>query len=358
MILAVALLVLLWGATIVRLPTLWRDRRQRALWTAVCAIALAKTVSFPPVAAHIETPILPHLLGVTSAYFLLRFIALVTHTGVRARQLALLLSVLAALIAFDVVAGGIDTEAELLAGEQGWGVVAYWVVLEAYLGTVLVTTSALFWRISREAPGGLPRVGLRVTSCGTALVACYAALKGSLILANNLGASVAFSVVEPIGMSVQTGGLILTVAGLLVPATRRARAAYAAYRSLIVLRPLWKAMQSAFPEVILFTPRRAVIELAGVDDVHLRLYRRVIEIRDGMLALRPFTAPHGPSPPEEAAAIVEALHRRADGQPPLDEPGVWAEVGPSMAEEVAWLSRVSRALGTPARTPTLSGSAR
>lgn len=358
MILAVALLVLLWGATVVRLPTLWRDRRQRALWAAVCAIALAKTVSFPPVAAHIGTPILPHLLGVTSAYFLLRFIALVTHAGVRARQLALLVTVLAALCTFDVVAGGIDTEAELLAGEEGWGVVAYWVVLEAYLGTVLVTTSVLFWRISRQAPAGLPRVGLRVTSAGTALVACYAALKGSLILASNLGATIAFPVVEPIGMSVQTGGLILTIAGLLVPATRRARAAYAAYRSLIVLRPLWKAMQSAFPEVILFSPRRAVIELAGVDDVHLRLYRRVIEIRDGMLALRPQMAPHGPSPQEEAAAIEEALRRHADGKPPLEQPGSWAEVGPSMTEEVAWLSRVSRSLGSPARTPTLSGSAR
>jgi hypothetical protein len=358
MILSVALLVLLWGATAVRLPTLWRDRRQRALWAAVCAIALAKTISFPPVAAHVETPILPHLLGVTSAYFLLRFIALVTHTGVRARQLALLITVLVTLCVFDVVAGGIDTEAELLAGEHGWGVVAYWVVLEAYLGTVLVTTSALFWRISREAPAGLPRLGLRVTSCGTGLVACYAALKGSLILANNLGATIAFHTVEPIGMSVQTGGLILTIAGLLVPATRRARAAYAAYRSLIVLRPLWRTMQHAFPEVILFTPRRAVIELAGVDDVHLRLYRRVIEIRDGMLALRPHVAPHGPTPQEEAAALVAALQRRERGEPPLEQPGPWAEVGPSMADEVAWLSRVSRSLGRPARTPTLSGSAR
>ncbi|MCO8269992.1 hypothetical protein M1L60_05225 [Actinoplanes sp. TRM 88003] len=357
MILDVALLALLWGATVIRIPTLWRDSRQRALWAAVCAIALAKTVSFGPIAAELAVPILPHLLGVTSAYFLLRFIALVTHTGVRARQLALLVIVLVALCGLDVLAHGIDTEADLLATEQGWAVVGYWVVLEAYLGTVLVTTSMLFWRISGEAPAGLPRAGLRVTSTGTALVAAYAAIKGSLILVHNLGTHIDFSTVEPIGRTTQTSGLILTIAGLLVPATRRARAAYEAYRSLVVLRPLWKAMRDAFPEVILFTPRRAVIELAGVDDVHLRLYRRVIEIRDGMLALRPYAAPHGPSPAEEAAAIVEALQRRAATNP-LAEPGSWAPVGPAMADEVAWLSRVSRGLAGPSRTPTPSGSAR
>ncbi|WP_250035289.1 MAB_1171c family putative transporter [Paractinoplanes maris] len=357
MILDVALLALLWGATIIRVPTLWRDQRQRALWAAVGAIALAKTVSFAPVAAQVDIPIVPHLLGVTSAYFLLRFIALVTHTGVRARQLALLLTVLVALCGLDVIAGGIDTEAEELAGDQGWSVVAYWVTLEAYLGTVLVTTSTLFWRISGEARARTARAGLRVTAVGTALVACYAAIKGSLILAHNLGTDVAFSTVEPVGRTVQTSGLILTIAGLLVPATRRARAAYEAYRSLLVLRPLWKAMRDAFPEVILFTPRRAVIELAGVDDVHLRLYRRVIEIRDGMLALRPYASPHGPSPDDEAAAIMAALQRRA-ATTPLATPGTWAPVGPTMADEVAWLSRVSRGLASPSPTPTPSGSAR
>nr|WP_221379465.1 MAB_1171c family putative transporter [Actinoplanes polyasparticus] len=357
MILDVALLALLWGATVVRIPTLWRDQRQRALWAAVCAIALAKTVSFAPIAAQLDVPIVPHLLGVTSAYFLLRFIALVTHTGVRARQLALLVVVVVALCVLDLVAHGIDTEAELLATEQGWAVAAYWVVLEAYLGTVLVTTSMLFWQISGGAPAGLPRAGLRVTSIGTALVACYAAVKGSLVLAHILGTDVAFSTVEPIGRTAQTSGLILTIAGLLVPATRRARAAYEAYRSLLVLRPLWKAMRDAFPEVILFTPRRAVIELAGVDDVHLRLYRRVIEIRDGMLALRPYAPPHGSSPAEEASAIVDALRHRAAGTP-LAEPGSWAPVGPAMADEVAWLSRVSRGLAAPSRTPTPSESAR
>jgi hypothetical protein len=124
-------------------------------------------------------------------------------------------------------------------------------------------------------------------------------------------------------------------------------------------------MRDAFPEVILFTPRRAVIEMAGVDDVHLRLYRRVIEIRDGMLALRPYLPGVEHETPEaEAAAIAEALRRRAAGVAPAADHRGFAEIGPEMSDEVAWLSRVSRAYckgGFTARaapTPRPSGSAR
>jgi hypothetical protein len=97
----------------------------------------------------------------------------------------------------------------------------------------------------------------------------------------------------------------------------------------------------------------------------------VIEIRDGMLALRDFVP--DPVPPAADPAVTEArgiglaLRRRADGAPSAERPGAWAAVGPDMPDEVAWLSRVSaayRKLGpgeiTPAGAPTPrpSGSAR
>ncbi|MEV6304755.1 DUF6545 domain-containing protein [Actinoplanes sp. NPDC051861] len=144
---------------------------------------------------------------------------------------------------------------------------------------------------------------------------------------------------------------------------RRVRTVLAAYRMLIVLRPLWSAMRSAFPEVVLWRPARSAVELRGVAGVRLRLYRRVIEIRDGMLALRDHlpagTAPEGAA--AEARAIAAALSRLAAGEPPADPPGRWAPVGPDMADEIAWLSRVSvayRALNEGAPTPTPAGSAR
>jgi len=252
-------------------------------------------------------------------------------------------------------AGGIDTTAAALNGDLPATAVAYWVVLETFLAAVLITVAPLFWRVARDAPAGLPRLGLRAIAVGQVVVALYAADKAMLVVIHSAGAPVDFTTVEPVATAVQAVGTLLAVGGALAPATRRTRSAASAYRSLLALRPLWTAMRDAFPEVILFTPRRAVIELAGVDDVHLRLYRRVIEIRDGMLALRPYlpSAPGAPGDPAvaEATAIALALHRRAAGEPPAGHDEGWAPVGPEMADEVAWLSRVSRAYRRVRLTP-------
>jgi hypothetical protein len=357
--------VLLWGAVVARLPTLWRDRRQQAFWATLLAGTLTETAAFPPLRAA-EWPILPHLLGAIGAFVLLRFLALLAGTGGFRWQLALATVVVAAMLTLDVVAGGIDPSPRRLSGELSPATVGYWVVLELYLAAVLTTSVLLFWRVARDAPAGLPRLGLRTVSVGLAMIVVYAVVKTVLIVLRGAGVPIDFEAVAPWGRTLQGLGTLLTVAGAVVPAGRRARSVWAAYRSLLMLRPLWKAMRDAFPEVILFSPRRAFFEMAGVDDVHLRLYRRVIEIRDGMLALRPYLAGVALETPEaEAEAIAAALRRRADGVLPAgDSPG-FAPVGPEMSDEVAWLRRVSRAyrrVRLPDRravpTPRPSGSAR
>ncbi|WP_433359807.1 MAB_1171c family putative transporter [Actinoplanes sp. CA-142083] len=365
MSLDVALMVLLWGATLARLPTLWRDRRQQVMWATLFAGTLTETATFPPVARAVDWPILPHLLGAVAAFVLLRFLALLAGTGGLRWQLALTSAVLVTLLALDTVAGGIDPSPARLSGHLSPATVAYWVVLEGYLGAVLVTTTLLFWSVARDAPAGLPRLGLRTIALGTGMIAVYAAAKTVLIVLRGAGVPIDFEDVAPGGRLLQGAGTLFAVAGALVPAGRRARSVFGTYRDLLVLRPLWTAVRDAFPEVILFTPRRAVIEMAGVDDVHLRLYRRVIEIRDGMLALRPYLPGLDHETPEaEAAAIALALRRRADGVPPADDTRGFAPVGPEMSDEVAWLSRVSRAYrqggftAPAARTPRPSGSAR
>jgi hypothetical protein len=384
-------MILLWVTTAVRLPTLWRDRRQRALWTAVFGLALVKSASYPPVADRLHAPVVPNLLGVAVGFCLLRFIALVTASGLPRWQIVATAAVLVTLGVLATIAGGdIANRGEVLAGPLPPVAVAYWVVLEGYLGGVLISAARLFWTVGRAAPAGLPRLGLRAIAAGAAVISLYAVVKAILVVAHGLGRPVAFQRIEPVAHVVQGSAILLAVAGSLVPATRRARSVVAAYRSLLKLRPLWRAMKEAFPEVILFSPRRAVIELAGVDDVNLRLYRRVIEIRDGMLALRDYRPPAVTSassltPPgddpaaisamassvgaagedpamAEARGIAMALERRALGVAPVAQPEAWAPVGPDMADEVAWLSRVSEAFRdlTPvaARTPRPSGSAR
>ena len=371
MILATILVVSLWATAVGRLPTLWRDRRQRALWATVFAVALCKTVEIPSIAAALHTPVLAHLFGVLATLGLLRFVALVTGTGGRRWHFALVSGVLVLLAALAAAAGGIDAHAAALSGDLSPAAVAYWVVLEAYVGAVTVTATILFFRVGRAAPAGLPRLGMWALSAGLGLMASCTGVLTALVVVHGCGVPVDFPAIEPAAQAILAAADLIAVAGSLVPATQRARAAVDAYRSLLVLRPLWKAMRDAFPEIILFSPRRALIELAGVDDVHLRLYRRVIEIRDGMLALRdhlPDSVPPADDPAvTEARGIALALRRRAAGWPPADLPGSWAAVGPDMADELAWLGRVSAAFRRPAEaelspdavpTPRPSGSAR
>ncbi|MCU7722736.1 hypothetical protein ODJ79_03315 [Actinoplanes sp. KI2] len=344
---AVVLLAVLWAATIARLPTLLRDRRQRAMWASLFAGALAETSIYPPVARAVGRPILPYLLADVSTFVLLWFLAVLTGRGIRRWQWALTVVALVALLALDA------------AGPSSAAAVAFWVVVEGYLIAVLTSGTVLFLSVARAAPAGLPRLGLRTIAAGWSLISLAAALTTvPIVLAD-------FEEVATPAPYVQGAGTLLAVGGALVPAGRRARVVLGEYRSLLVLRPLWTAMRDAFPEVILFSPGRAVVEMAGVDEVRLRLYRRVIEIRDGMLALRPYLCGGVPETPQaEAAAIAEALRRRARGIAPCAESPGFAPVGPEMADEVAWLSRVSRAYRrgtvTPAAAPTPrpSGSAR
>ncbi|MDQ7810639.1 MAB_1171c family putative transporter [Amycolatopsis sp. A133] len=129
-----------------------------------------------------------------------------------------------------------------------------------------------------------------------------------------------------------------------------------AYRAYRRIEPLWTALRTAVPGIALDPGR----ELAG--GAEFALYRRVIEIRDGHLALRAHFDPDLPARAEaaarragvreaEVAATVEAVTlaaaieagragRRFDQAPdPAPEPDADADV----AAEAAWLIQVSRA---------------
>jgi hypothetical protein len=129
-----------------------------------------------------------------------------------------------------------------------------------------------------------------------------------------------------------------------------------AYRAYRRIEPLWTALRTAVPGIALDPGR----ELAG--GAEFALYRRVIEIRDGHLALRAHFDPDLPARAEaaarragvreaEVAATVEAVTlaaaieagragRRFDREPDLEaEPDADADV----TAEAAWLVQVSRA---------------
>ncbi|MFJ3792820.1 MAB_1171c family putative transporter [Kitasatospora sp. NPDC090091] len=135
------------------------------------------------------------------------------------------------------------------------------------------------------------------------------------------------------------------------------------------LGPLWSAMRAALPEIELVPPERLFGGRRGRrrGDVRFALYRRIIEIRDGQLALRPHLHPAvprwvaevvGPADAEELAAVVEAAAiaagleaARAGHRFPVG-PGegcVPHPVPADLREEAAWLVKVAAAYtGSPA----------
>ncbi|MEV4054055.1 MAB_1171c family putative transporter [Amycolatopsis sp. NPDC049688] len=133
-----------------------------------------------------------------------------------------------------------------------------------------------------------------------------------------------------------------------------------AYRAYRRIEPLWTALRTAVPGIALDPGR----ELAG--GAEFALYRRVIEIRDGHLALRAHFDPDLPARAEaaarragvreaEVAATVEALTlaaaieagragRRFDREPdPGAAPDTDTDADADVTAEAAWLVQVSRA---------------
>ena len=127
------------------------------------------------------------------------------------------------------------------------------------------------------------------------------------------------------------------------------------------LSPLHVALLDAVPEA---AARPCAV---GRPDAGLRLYRQVIEIRDAMLALRPYRDPRVVSAAEvaaraaglgtdalaasvEATVLAAAVAAKSAGSAEFAQPGeVWqpAAISADLRGEAAWLAKVSRAFARP-----------
>lgn len=146
-----------------------------------------------------------------------------------------------------------------------------------------------------------------------------------------------------------------------------------AYRRYRRLTPLWEALHTELPQIALTEPRRGI---AGAlpPNAEFALYRRVIEIHDGRLALRPYAPPRSAIVAAlasaasidslyEAMAIASALENLRAGRrlaapsdeesAPADDPSA-DEVSGSVDAEAAWLLEVAAAFDSPAVHAALS----
>lgn len=195
------------------------------------------------------------------------------------------------------------------------------------------------------------RVALRMVVAGTALGLVYLVNKAILAASPRLDFAYPLGRTTVVSKLLPTSAYLLVLTGATLPTLLGWFVRYRRYRQL---GPLWRDLYRADPAIALDPPG-----LFAVGQLRLRLYRRVIEIRDGLLALRPYRDPDVAAAARdratraglvgqhrdaavEAATIAAALHLRATGPPPHDHETTVAG-GDDLAAETAFLVLVARA---------------
>lgn len=141
-----------------------------------------------------------------------------------------------------------------------------------------------------------------------------------------------------------------------------------AYRQL---RPLWEAMVQVTPEVVFTGPVIGRTHWWRTRDLDFRLYRRIIEIRDSHLTLRPYMDESIADTVRrrcmeegldgdrlnaavEAGTLAAAIRAKAQRRPAPNPPTHVPAGGTDIAEELIWLSQVARMFKS---SPTVASAA-
>jgi hypothetical protein len=177
-----------------------------------------------------------------------------------------------------------------------------------------VVIARLCLRDARKASDWTLRLGLGLVVVGIVAATSYLAAKTAVAISAR--ASFDFSVGQGflLHRALPTAAHLLVLAGVAVPAIAQGMRRYRRYRQL---GPLWFALYQADPAIALEPP--GLLRGNMLFPTRLQLYRRVIEIRDGLLAIRPYRPVDEPTIGElgdhqrEAAEIVAALHARENG---------------------------------------------
>ncbi|MGW2582124.1 MAB_1171c family putative transporter [Streptomyces virginiae] len=274
-----------------------------AMAALLTSFALAFASYAPAVERAVES-VVPHVARLLSNTFTLTAATSVlaflfqlnlererAHRQIRLRVIALGISV-AGMTAFFL--------AEQLTGRSPVLYACYVLVHISFLGYTAKDFLLQTWAQSRRSTRRSQHWGLRTTSVGCGFALVYAAYKLFALVSIGLGLGLVpdharcstpltpvrctFSVTAPaVAVLLITVGL--TLPALLWPLSRLRRRRWER-TSFRALEPLWREVTAAVPEVVL-DPGHAETG-ADTHDLDFHLHRRVIEINDGVLALRPY----------------------------------------------------------------------
>ncbi|MFJ9707649.1 MAB_1171c family putative transporter [Streptomyces sp. NPDC101234] len=265
------------------------------------------------------------------------------------------------------LASGVTGDGAYFVAAPGRGRVlaAYNVLFAAYLcWTLYVLARALVRHARRTGPGPL-RTGLRLAALATATAMVWTlwtlddAAADITTGRQGLSEDLLSTTLGMLTAVLLTAGATATLWGERITAPLRRLRARRAHRAL---EPLWAALHAELPEIALDPD--AARRRPGLRQAEFARYRRVIEIRDGILALRPYqwAEPLDRAVREldrtgveavdreaalEAVVIAAALENKRAGRPYGGTPD---QAGPTpstrletVEDEAAWLVRVAGA---------------
>lgn len=266
----------------------------------------------------------------------------------------------------------------------------YALVYAGYLGVAVADLGWQSWRYSCHARRRYLRAGLRTITMGCALALVYVIDKVVSVVhawlggaqpgpsASGLCPSPLSSVGCATSVALPAVAVLVIVVGVTLPAWGPRLELpvrwIAQWRSYHRLRPLWAVLHDVFPEIALTSPS-GVSGSYSRHDAGMRLYRRVIEIRDGALLLRDYRDPTVAAAAEaagrrgglrderlratveaaELAAAIEARRRNRRAASPVTHLPAAAVLEPDLRSESAWLVQVSDAFR---RSPVVAEQAR
>ncbi|MEU8183488.1 MAB_1171c family putative transporter [Micromonospora sp. NPDC049047] len=368
----------------VRLQRRHPSRARRAICVGLGAFAAGITAAIPPIATAVdEASGLPNLAKVIShgcaltisanaEIMLLHFALPPARAAARARVwvrvTGLAFLVMAGLFAYTL---SYDDPVLLTVEYATDPVVTAYLLVFLVLGffAYCFDIARLCWGFAKICGRPWLRRGLRITAVGAAFALLYSTNKIVYLVAYWAG-------YQPTGerqiaaVLVTIGALLITV-GLTMPAwgpTLRITRRWEDLHSYRRLEPLWRDLVAALPELELDSALRR--PLTAARDIDYALTRRVAEIRDGRLALRPYSdvsvtalaeqfAERAGLTAEQRRATIEAAHlacalRRHDAGLAADTPQPADELhrpDDGYAGEVAWLTLVTDAY---ARSPVVA----
>lgn len=253
----------------------------------------------------------------------------------------------------------VDTPTVMFTRDYGHepAVAAYLVVSLAYLWLALFDVIRGTMRYGRSAQRPLA-LALRLIGLGCWLGLGYIAVKVVFVvmLVTGRGTAADGGLESTISRLLAVGGGWLVITGSALPYLARhirtARTWIVTYRNFRRLYPLWALMYRAEPGIALDPPGSRMADALQVRDLDLRLYRRVIEIRDGYLALAPYLPSQAGLPgrsdddQSEMRDLLVAVANKGAAQIVNPEPKSAPASAASLAEEVDHLARLARLLRT------------